>query len=720
MNRGVLFSAATFFTILISGLAILSSPAVNAAEPQAELAATHDTTVSELSPDATLADSSTITLNANPASSGLVRFEVSGVPDGATASSATLAVRVLSGDAEGSAVHLVAGDWDDSTTYASAPGVGERVAALSGVSLDGGWVQVDLGDIVAGNGTYDFYLVAGEGEEVIIASSESGEGPRLLLSWDSTGEVIHDPFIEPEVEPVPGADLDPNPFEVPTPEQVTLPELGSLSALTAASNSSTTLTATADATTYSDARTTNRGSNTRLYVDGSPQRRILLRFDLSSVPSNANVTSARLRLYTLDSSSNAGSVYRVSGSWSESSVTWSNAPSAGSRVANIGKVSAGSWATVDVTSAIGSSNTLDLYVISTNTNGADFGSSESSSRPQLIVEWGSGSSPAPAPTPNTNNSGCEPVPSSRLNLLNERAGFGRDVTGGSGGCLYTVTNNRDDGPGSLRWAAERGGYWIVFDGNYTIRLDKAIDVAGNTTIDGRGQNVTIERGGLYILRPDSNNVILSHLTIQNGLPREDLVQVRKGATRFWLHHLTLRGAYDEFIDIGSPSSAGITGTISWTRFEPTNGAEMVLIIGDDNNEHYNNRIYVTVHHNYYAGTNSRHPLITGAKLHSYNNVYQWLRWGMQVRTGAGVPSEVVSERDIFDGRGSRQPGRAIHRESGTNHVRVTGALLMNGASMQNPTSYGTPSRAFTPPYGYNAETANQSLFDRVTSGAGNR
>src|SRR5690606_14012875 len=96
--------------------------------------------------------------------------------------------------------------------------------------------------------------------------------------------------------------------------------------------------------------------------------------------------------------------------------------------------------------------------------------------------------PTPAKTP-TSNDGCAPIPNSRLDLLDDRIGFGRSTTGGAGGCLYVVTNDNDDGPGSLRWAAERGGYWIVFDDDYTIDLDGPIFVEGETTIDGNGARV---------------------------------------------------------------------------------------------------------------------------------------------------------------------------------------------------------------------------------------
>ena len=127
--------------------------------------------------------------------------------------------------------------------------------------------------------------------------------------------------------------------------------------------------------------------------------------------------------------------------------------------------------------------------------------------------------PTPTPTPVKTpvpNDGCAPIPSSRLDLLDDRVGFGRSTTGGADGCLYVVTNDNNDGPGSLRWAAERGGYWIVFDDDYTIDLDGEVFVQGDTTIDGNGAQVTIRGGGLYMLGTGSTNVVIANLSLMNA------------------------------------------------------------------------------------------------------------------------------------------------------------------------------------------------------------
>ena len=331
--------------------------------------------------------------------------------------------------------------------------------------------------------------------------------------------------------------------------------------------------------------------------------------------------------------------------------------------------------------------------------------------------------PTPAKTP-VSNDGCGPIPSSRLDLLDGRAGFGRSATGGAGGCLYVVTNDNNDGPGSLRWAAERGGYWIVFDDDYTIDLSGEIFVRGDTTIDGNGAQVTIRGGGLYMLGSDASNVIVANLLLRDGRSGEDLLEVRNGATNFWFDHLTLTDTGDEYIDIGYANGGGIRGTVSWSRFDRVSGGsvhEFAMLIGDAGGADTNRNIEVTLHHNWFNGTHQRNPSLNGSRVHTYNNVVQWRLWGMQVRhEGTGYGAHLVSEGDIFDARYTElhREIEGVHQFDDGNFVRVGGALLLNGADARET----SPSQAFDPRdfYGYSVEAATESLFNRVTGGAGRR
>ena len=72
--------------------------------------------------------------------------------------------------------------------------------------------------------------------------------------------------------------------------------------------------------------------------------------------------------------------------WSESTVTWNNAPATDGSVAPVvvGSVSAGTTIEVDVTPLL-NGNVLSLRVTSPSSNGADYSSKEGAAPPQLAV-----------------------------------------------------------------------------------------------------------------------------------------------------------------------------------------------------------------------------------------------------------------------------------------------------------------------------------------------
>lgn len=307
-----------------------------------------------------------------------------------------------------------------------------------------------------------------------------------------------------------------------------------------------------------------------------------------------------------------------------------------------------------------------------------------------------------------------------LSILAEREGFGRDVTGGAEGCLYVVTNDNDSGPGSLRDGATKGNRWIVFADDFHVRLNSTIDIASNTTIDGRGRNVTISGGTLQLYGSSKRNLILHNLTVRDSRSGGDLIMVRSGASHFWFHHLTLSNSTDEYIDITKSGSAGLYGTISWSRFDPgtTNTNEYAIIMGDQTGAATNHLIHVTLHHNWYNKTRQRHPLITGAVAHSYNNYVQWRLWGIHVRKLDSIQgANVVSENDVFDAAYAPTNNKddAVKVEDSGNFVRVTNPILLNNADIQT----SNPDQAFDPAsrYSYSLDPAS-SVIASVTASAG--
>ncbi|MFN0283748.1 MAG: DNRLRE domain-containing protein [Kineosporiaceae bacterium] len=153
-----------------------------------------------------------------------------------------------------------------------------------------------------------------------------------------------------------------------------------------ASGTTVTFTPSADAYIRADLPNSNAGSATTLQVDGGPAKRFLAQFTVSGL--GGAVTSAKLRLYGVDPSDTGGQLRSVTGSWSESTVTWNTSPTFGaSTVSSVGSVSTGQWYEWDVTALVTGNGTFTLGMVSSSTNGADYTSREgiSAQRPQLVV-----------------------------------------------------------------------------------------------------------------------------------------------------------------------------------------------------------------------------------------------------------------------------------------------------------------------------------------------
>ncbi|QFZ18157.1 CBM96 family carbohydrate-binding protein [Saccharothrix syringae] len=177
--------------------------------------------------------------------------------------------------------------------------------------------------------------------------------------------------------------------------------------LPAASAATATFTPVADTYVDDSATGTNFGTSGQLGVDGSPVKRIFLKFTVSGV--SGAVTNAKLRLHTDDVSGSAGpsgGAFRAMSdtTWSETSVTWNNQPAVdGVSLTSLGPVSRNAWYEVDVTSLVRANGTYGIAVTSTSTDGADYDSRESGSAtaPQLVLTTGT--------TTTTPGTGGDPV-----------------------------------------------------------------------------------------------------------------------------------------------------------------------------------------------------------------------------------------------------------------------------------------------------------------------
>ncbi|MDQ3871846.1 MAG: DNRLRE domain-containing protein, partial [Chloroflexota bacterium] len=98
------------------------------------------------------------------------------------------------------------------------------------------------------------------------------------------------------------------------------------------------------------------------------------------------VTSAKLRLYVADPSDDGGRIYSVSNSWTETGITWSNAPAiSGTALASATAPTAGAWVEFDLGSVITADGTYSFALVSGSTDTVAYSSREEGHQPELVI-----------------------------------------------------------------------------------------------------------------------------------------------------------------------------------------------------------------------------------------------------------------------------------------------------------------------------------------------
>jgi hypothetical protein len=147
----------------------------------------------------------------------------------------------------------------------------------------------------------------------------------------------------------------------------------------------------------------NYGTSTKLYTDASPIVRSYVRFNVSGLD-GYQVTRATLRIY-VQSSGASGQVFDVHGvsdsSWGETSITYGNAPAYGATVGSSGPLSAGTWASVDVTPLVLGNGPVGVALTTGAATNVRYSSRDGANPPQLVI---SASPSSPPGTPPTNTS----------------------------------------------------------------------------------------------------------------------------------------------------------------------------------------------------------------------------------------------------------------------------------------------------------------------------
>ena len=151
----------------------------------------------------------------------LIRFQVTGIPQGASVTSATLRLFVVNPSRTAGAVRTVNGAWSEAkTTWSNAPAVGAGIGALLVPAAEAAWTEADVTDAVTGNGPVNFYVVTAATDGVSYASREAGANPPTLkILWQEPQPSDSPP---PKSTPAP----TPGPTPTPAPAATTIPAPG--------------------------------------------------------------------------------------------------------------------------------------------------------------------------------------------------------------------------------------------------------------------------------------------------------------------------------------------------------------------------------------------------------------------------------------------------------------------------------------------------------------
>ncbi|QQQ79948.1 right-handed parallel beta-helix repeat-containing protein [Saccharothrix sp. 6-C] len=254
------------------------------------------------------------------------------------------------------------------------------------------------------------------------------------------------------------------------------------------------------------------------------------------------------------------------------------------------------------------------------------------------------------------------------------------TTGGAGGQAVTVTT----AAALADYVGRKEPYVISVSGRIQTG-DEMLTVVANKTIVGVGSTAEITGGGLQLgstTRP-GNNVIIRNLRFTNA--SDDSISVTNSAHHVWIDHCDLSDGYDGLLDIKRNSDYV---TVSWNHFH--HHSKAALLGHSDTYTSDKGKLRVTYHHNFFDGTDQRHPRVRfGEPVHVYNNYYRGNSlYGVASTMDAGVVVEgnyfENVAHPILSGYDKSGPGRVVERN---NIYAGSGAPETLGAVVEPRTYY---------------------------------
>jgi len=267
--------------------------------------------------------------------------------------------------------------------------------------------------------------------------------------------------------------------------------------------------------------------------------------------------------------------------------------------------------------------------------------------------------------------------------------------GGASGTVVTVTT-----AAALKSA-------LSSSTSQTVKVSGMITIAGmysvasNKTVLGSGASSGITGGGLNL--SGVKNVIIRNLVFRNAA--DDSINVQSNTTNVWIDHNDLSNGYDGLIDIKRGSDFI---TVSWNHLHD-HDKSMLLGHDDANGAEDTGHLRVTYVHNWFDGTNQRHPRVRfGNPVHVLNNYYSNIgSYGV----GSAMNAGVFVERNYFEN--VAKPTITQVAESDPGNLKVLNNYKVNSGTEQ--VRNGGSVAAI--PYAYTPE-ANSTVKATVKAGAG--
>ena len=121
-------------------------------------------------------------------------------------------------------------------------------------------------------------------------------------------------------------------------------------------------------------------------MDGSHFVRSYLRFNVQKL--SGRLTRATLRIYASSAASSGCVANTVSdNTWTETGITYNNAPPIGGALGSSGSFGSGVWITMDVTAHITGNGTFSIALTTPGSTAVSLSSREAgTNRPQLIIQ----------------------------------------------------------------------------------------------------------------------------------------------------------------------------------------------------------------------------------------------------------------------------------------------------------------------------------------------